>query len=503
MAEFFDEYRAISAAYESGALNLLKSPYSQTYIALFRSAFPDKTESRTEDDLLILIQDVIDDLTAADMQEALPVTDGRTYTPRELCRLLTDRFRWLESAIEEDGRTTYRLTTEAMRAMDAVDSLSRRDAIFSGSLMRVLREALTRTAAALSADKRERRRLLAERVRRAQEELKAFDASGGRYTVSREQALSEVRTLLTLMHDVPADLAKTAHGVREQTRQITADFMEDERPIGEIVGTYLNRSREMFTGTEEGRSFLDAVAVISDPSQSNEIADLLDAIAGSPAFEGIAWEQRQRLGTAWGQVSQGIDRVLEEKARATNVIGHAIAQFDRTDQRALSKTLKELDHLTHVWASRVGHLEELTVDDELETTDIRVLVTREASLAPAPPAPALEEHLDDGYDVDLGRLLREGGPQTSRILELVAGNVVRAADGRVSIAGSFNGLPEEERRSSEVVGLLERIGATTSGKKTVVWRCVDTDGRPLYWVGADLLLTDQQLKDVREEMAHG
>lgn len=348
MAEFFDEYRAIQQAYDSRALDLLKSPYSQTYIALFRSTFPDKTESRYEEDLVFAIEDVMADLKAAQMESALPKTEGRMYTPQELCRKLTDSFHWLESSIEEDGRTTYRLTTEAMRAMDAIDSLSRTDAIFSGSLMRVLREALTRAAAALSSDKRQRRRLLVERVQRAKDELKAFDASGGTYTLSREQAQSEVRTLIGLMHDIPADLAKTAQGIREETQRTTADFMGDERPIGEIMGTYLARSREMFTSTEEGRSFLDAVAVIADPSQSNEIADLLDAIANAQAFEGIEWEQRCRLNDAWNQVSQGIDRVLEAKNRATNVIGHAVAQFDSTDQRALSKTLKRLDHLAHV-----------------------------------------------------------------------------------------------------------------------------------------------------------
>lgn len=131
---------------------------------------------------------MIDDLTQAGMQEMLPITEGRTYMSHELCRKLTDDFRWLVSSIEEDGRTAYGLTTDAMRAMGAIDSLSRVDAIFIGSLMRVQREALSRTAAALSSDKRQRRSLLVERVNRAKDELKSFDASGGRYTMSKEQA---------------------------------------------------------------------------------------------------------------------------------------------------------------------------------------------------------------------------------------------------------------------------------------------------------------------------
>ena len=492
VADFFEEYRQIQVAYESGALNLLKSPYSQTYIALFRSAFPDKTESRYEDDLLTIIENMTDDLAAAEMGGTLPIVDGRTITARELCRLLTDQFGWLESAIEEDGRTTYRLTTEAMRAMDAIDSLSRTDAIFSGSLMRVLREALTRTAAELSGDKRQRRALLVERVKRAQQELKAFDASGGRYTLSREQAQGEVRTLVNLMHDIPADLAKTAQGIRDETRRTTADFMSDERPLGEIMGTYLARSREMFTGTEEGRSFLDAVSVIADPSQSNEIGDLLDAIANAPAFEGVEWEQRRRLGDAWSQVSQGIDRVLEAKNRATNVISRAVTQFDNTDQRALSKALKELDNLVHRWAARVPFTETLPPNGITADTVIHPLITREANLTPERPIPPLAEHRDDGQDVDLERLVREGGPQTRRILELVRHAPVHDEAGLVDLAASFNALPERMRRSSEVVGLLQRLDEQQAGEPTL-WHCIDTDGNPLAWVGTNLTLTDEQL----------
>ncbi len=492
MASFFEEYRQIQTAYDSGALNLLKSPYSQTYIALFRSSFPDKTDSRYEDDLLAIIDDMADDLAAAQMEGTLPIVDGRTITARELCRLLTDQFGWLESAIEEDGRTSYRLTTEAMRAMDAIDSLSRTDAIFSGSLMRVLREALTRTAAELSGDKRQRRQLLVERVKRAQQELKAFDASGGRYTLTREQVQAEVRTLVNLMHDIPADLAKTAQGIRDETRRTTAEFMSDERPLGEIMGTYLQRSREMFTGTEEGRSFLDAVSVIADPSQSNEIGDLLDAIANAPAFEGMEWEQRRRLGDAWSQVSQGIDRVLEAKNRATNVIGRAVSQFDNTDQRALTKALKELDNLVHLWASHVSHNETLPANGIVNDTLISPLLTREANLTPPRPIPPLSEHRDDGLDVDLERLVREGGPQTRRVLSLVAKAPVRNEHNRVDVAASFNALPERMRRSSEVVGLLQRLDDMPTSSPTF-WRCVDTDGNELVWLGSNLTLSDEQL----------
>ena len=504
VADFFEEYQAIENAYQSRALDLLKSPFSQTYIALFRSAFPDKTESRYEDDLLTLIADMMGDLEAAQMTNKLPTTDGRTYTPRELCQKLTNDFRWLESVIEENGRTTYRLTTDAMRAMDAIDSLSRTDAIFSGSLMRVLREALTRSAAALSSDKRQRRQLLAERVRRAKEELKAFDASGGRYTVSREQAQAEVRTLVGLMHDIPADLAKTAQGIREQTRKTTKDFMQDERPIGEIMGTYLAKSREMFVGAEEGRSFLDAMSVIADPSQSNEIADLLDAIANAKAFEGVEWEQRRRLGDAWNQVSQGIDRVLEAKNRATNVINHAVTQFDNTDQRALSKALKQLDHLAHVWAAQAKYDDRLNVDIATQETRIHTLLTREANLTPPQPIATVQEHINDGQEVDLERLMREGGPQTLRLLKKVSASPVRANDGRVDVAESFNALPADDRRSSEVVGILQRTHSQAGDDTQVaLWHCVDTEGQPIVWMGSPILLTDQQMASIVEEIAHG
>ena len=304
------------------------------------------------------------------------------------------------------------------------------------------------------------------------------------------------------MHDIPADLAKTAQGIREQTRKTTEDFMQDERPIGEIMGTYLAQSREMFVGTEEGRSFLDAMSVIADPSQSNEIADLLDAIANAKAFEGVEWEQRRRLGDAWNQVSQGIDRVLEAKNRATNVINHAVTQFDNTDQRALSKALKQLDHLAHVWAAQAKYDDRLNVDVTTQDTRIHTLLTREANLTPPQPIAPVQEHINDGQEVDLERLMREGGPQTLRLLNKVTKNPVRTSDGRVDVVESFNALPKDDRRSSEVVGILQHVHASENAQ-IALWHCVDTEGRPVVWMGSPILLSDQQMTSIVEEIAHG
>jgi len=324
---------------------------------------------------------------------------------------------------------------------------------------------------------------------------------------TREQVVELPLTELHPFKDHPFKVVNdekmqdTAQSIREQTRRTTEAFMQDERPIGEIMGGYLKESREMFVGTEEGRSFLDAVAVIADPSQSNEIADLLEAIANAQAFEGVEWEQRRRLTDAWNQVSQGIDRVLEAKNRATNVISHAVSQFDNTDQRALSKALKQLDHLAHVWAASARLDDTLNVDVSTQRTSIHALMTREANLTPARPAPPIATHVNDGQTIDLDRLVREGGPQTLRLLEKVSERPVRTKDGLVDVAATFNALPEHERRSSEVVGFLEHLDSTTQAN--ALWHCVGLDGTLLAWEGPAIMLTDDQLALVTEEIAHG
>ena len=64
--------------------------------------------------------------------------------------------------------------------------------------------------------------------------------------------------------------------------------------------------------------------------------------------------------------------------------------------------------------------------------------------------------------------------------------------GRVDIAASFNALPARTRRSSEVVGLLQRLDQTPA-TGLAIWHCVDTDDRELAWVGPNLTLSDEQL----------
>lgn len=143
------------------------------------------------------------------------------------------------------------------------------------------------------------------------------------------------------------------------------------------------------------------------------------------------------------------------------------------------------------------------MDLSTSPTEIHPLITREANLTPPRPLAPLEEHHNDGQEVDLDRLVREGGPQTRKLLSNVRKHPVYAADGRISVTRSFNALPKELRRSSEVVGFVQYLPRTLGTNDTVRWHCVDIDGFPLVWETSDLLLTEAQIMHLEEESAHG
>ena len=76
---------------------------------------------------------------------------------------------------------------------------------------------------------------------------------------------------------------------------------------------------------------------------------------------------------------------------------------------------------------------------------------------------------------------------------------VKTADGRfVDFAASFNRLPREERRESELIGFLSAL-RTQDGPATVAWHCVSIDGGERVWRTRPILTTEAALDEIIEE----
>ena len=125
MADVFAEYGKLEEAYAGDAWSLLRSKYSQVYVAMLHAAFPDRSKPvRTE-----ALHSAIDAMLTELRSEGYDVP---TVSGRDLC---SDRWmnelRLLEKFELDDGGTEYRLRSTTIAALDAVDRMGVRDVVLS------------------------------------------------------------------------------------------------------------------------------------------------------------------------------------------------------------------------------------------------------------------------------------------------------------------------------------------------------------------------------------
>lgn len=504
MSDVLTTYESLGAAYGKRTLRLLRSDHSRIYLALFRAIFPDGSQGILAEDLWSRMDECLADLAAAGHADELPIEDGQIKSGRAVCRELTDRYGWVESEMVGDGRLEYHLTSDAIEALEIVERLGSADTLVSGSRMRTLLEAIDMATVLFSPDYEEGLAVLRRRLEQAQAQLDAYEAAGGGEPLSLERARDEVVNIVSLMSGLPADLRRLGEGVHAQANGLIDSFREDVRPVGAIVGDYIDDARMLLDGTDQGRSFKDAVSVLGNQAVTDEVNAKLDVIANAPVFAESSYEQSRRLQDGWDQIGTGIEWVNAEDLRASRAVLWAVSRHDVTRDRELTGTLKELETAVYRWAGVVGARDEGPVVPTMGVWDVESLRSRPfVEGVPAPP-PALAQGEADVAVLDLEELRRLGGPLTGELLDAIAAQMPLSAP-KVDLGSAFNALPAAMRRPVELAGLVQlaaTLGVDMGRSERVRYECVDLDGNDVVWEGPRIVVTAAQFDEGRDE-THG
>ena len=506
MADVLQEYESLAAAYSKRTIQLLQSPHSRVYLALFRALFSDASQSLPADDVHSQTDRYLTDLWDAGYRDVPTEGDGDQARPRlgkDVCRHLITHYRWLESTITPSGQTEYRLTSEAIETMELIDRLGSSSPTLGASRMRTLIDEISRTSVLFSQDYEAGLAVLRARLEEAREQLFEYQKNGGSEELSEEQALDAVNNILELMRRLPVDLRRLEEEVHARGTELVEAFREDDRPVGLLIGEYVERGNRLLGDTEHGRSFLDTLRVMGDASTSADIDDKLEVIVGAQALETSHWEQNSKLRDAWGQIMAGINHVNEEQLRSSRIINRTVTSRDVVRNRELNCALHELEKSVFRWASTVGRMEEGPFSSATGEWSAPSLRTRlQAPRAYEPPPKLLQEDPEEALSLE--ELRRLGGPQRALILDAIAHEIT--PDAMVcKLVDAFNHLPGELRRPVEVAGFAQLacdLGMNPEQQGKEPYLCVDMDGKESVWMGPGIVVTPRELSRARE-VAHG
>ncbi len=494
-------YGSLAPAFAKSTLRLIRNPHARIYLSLVKVAFPDTSQPMLAEELWALLDSALASMQGRAIPD-LPIEDGQLKSGRALCRELIDQYNWLESTVLPDGRTEYRLTSDAAEAISVIDRLNSSEGVMGASRMHTLVEAIERASVLFSTDYESGHRVLVQRLAQAQAELDEYKARGGAEPLTPERARDVVRNLQDLMNQLPHDLRRLEEDVHGNATQLIERFREDDRPVGEVIKGYLEQGRDLVANTEHGRSFLDAVRVIGDSSTSEGVVAKLELVANAPLSDGKPLPQAAALEDGWGQISRGIAQVNTENTRASRVIGRSIAQHDVTRDRELTAVLKQLESAAYAWAADASPRARAPFLTSTQRWDVASVANRLANPSVAAPPPELAQGTPAEVTLSMEELRRVGGPLTKELLEAI----LRALplDARsVDLAEGFNALPAERRRPVEIAGFVQlaaSLGLDPERARAVPYHCVDLTGRDVTWLGPRIRVTVSQATRASERM---
>ena len=459
-------YQQAVGAFRNPTLDLLHGRYAPFVVAALSLIFTSDRPTVAVTDAHIEVGDIAEDLRVTG-HEDLP-----TGTGRDICRYWR-RVGWLVEQIE-DGTEVYRLSAQAVGALEMVGRVGGGRARVSRSRVRTLLDSVDQLSQDAEPDAAQRlANLRAERDRIEAEMTRV--ASGEIDAVEDDQLLEEAENVLHLSRELPADFARVAESINAMQRDVVAELRRDVRPTGEVLREYLHRGEHVMDTTPEGRAFAGALKLIGDPEQIDQLTDRVTSLLNQPFARRMRPDQRAELGAIARRVEQGVAEVLTAQRRASHVITAQVRTHDPVRDREIDDLLREAMAGLQIW-NGAGATD--TVDPLRSFPTATIGHLRQNLADPRPPGTPepLHDH-EDEPDVPDDDSRAWGGPHYPELEAHVAGLAGSGAD-TFDLADVFADLPGDIRRPADLLGLLEiahRHGMTESEQVTEV-EAVRPDG---------------------------
>ncbi|MGO1640968.1 MAG: DUF3375 domain-containing protein [Candidatus Corynebacterium faecigallinarum] len=459
-------YQQAVGAFRNPTLDLLHGRYAPFVVAALSLIFTPERPTVAVTDAHVEVGDIAEDLRVTG-HEDLP-----TGTGRDICRYWR-RVGWLVEQIE-DGTEVYRLSAQAVGALEMVGRVGGGRARVSRSRVRTLLDSVDQLSQDAEPDAAQRlANLRAERDRIEAEMARV--ASGEIDAVEDDQLLEEAENVLHLSRELPADFARVAESINAMQRDVVAELRRDVRPTGEVLREYLHRGEHVMDATPEGRAFAGALKLIGDPEQIDQLTDRVTRLLNLPFARKMRPDQRAELGAIARRVEQGVAEVLTAQRRASHVITAQVRTHDPVRDREIDDLLREAMAGLQIW-NGAGATD--TVDPLRSFPTATIGHLRQNLADPRPPGTPEPLHAHEAEpDVPDDDSRAWGGPHYPELEAHVAGLAGSGAD-TFDLADVFADLPGDIRRPADLLGLLEiahRHGMTESEQVTEV-EAVRPDG---------------------------
>ena len=449
VSEITGELARTSDAFKRPTLSLLNQRQAPVVVAVLNTCFSRETRLVPTARLHVLVEDLLAEMAISGTTE-VPTGSGR-----EVCMRWTAA-QWLIRSTAQDGNEVYSLTSHAQLALDFISNLRQERTGLSEHRIANIVATARRINRESNPDRQSRMAILAAEIIELTVEHDRLDAGGDIKPMTEDRMLEGFDELLSLVSQLPSDFKRVEEAFRTVRSDILEDFRAERRVPGEVIDRYLGRIDQLMTATPEGRAFDGAFALLRDDDLLNQLRKDVNVLIGQgESF--LVESDRVELRGIVPLMRQGLDSVLDQRSRVTEVLRTYITTRDAATDRELDRVLRSLEGSVSTWLSTAGARESVPVGmlpGQMEIEHLRERYYDPSDDVPLPDLPGADDEQPEGLSME--ELRRRGGPRMAELqaaLEVAVKSAVEQS-GEWSLGQLFSELPEELRRPVDVLGLL-------------------------------------------------
>lgn len=446
MSDISGAFARVFGAFNQPTLSLLNQQQAPVVVAILNTCFSREMRTVSTARLHVSVEGMLAEIANTGLIE---VPQG---TGREVCLRWT-KSRWLIRSTALDGDEIYSLTSHAQQALDFIATLRQERTGLSEHRIANIVATARRINRESNPDRQSRVAILDAEITQLTVERDRLEAGGEITEMTEDRMLEGFGELLSLVSQLPSDFKRVEEAFRIVRGEILDDFRAERRLPGEVIDRYLERIDQLITATPEGRAFDGAFALLRDEDLLSQLRkDVTALIEQGESF----LMDRDRLGLRGivPLMRQGLDAVLDQRSRITEVLRAYITTRDAANDRELDHVLRSLEGAVSTWLSMAGPRETVLVS--MLPGEMGVEHLRERFYDPSDDVPlaqildADDEGRPEGLSID--ELRRFGGPRMAELHAALEESKGRA--GGWSLGELFSELPDELRRPVDVLGLL-------------------------------------------------
>ena len=493
LAEIRREMERLRPVYETGVLRLLLRNNSMLYVALLRSTFDPLTGE--------LPREIVEERFARSLNRLIETGDYTLkdgQTAREAAHSVL-----LDLAREGEGDYAWlanSMDVASHRAIEALDRLEDTTKALSGAQANSIIMEIEHARMQLTADPRERIRLLKRDIEERQKEIDELEHSEALEKLTSEQVGDIIGVIHNTLRGVPIDLRELALSERDNGDALRRRMQAGAMSVESILTAYHDEYRRAFRESDSGRRFEDAFQVIVTDEGRREIDDAVRDIARNPYLDGEPSVLLNQVRSELKRIYEGIEDVRRQIRTSDEAVSRLVRQQTDTSYRTMLAKLNQLFAKTSAEAKAHPNDQSRPYHTDAGQAKFPTLPSRPArSMARAASSSLNDAPAATIEAPDLKNMVEICGPRLTRMIRLIRSNPVTTSDGMfVDLAASFNQLPKAERRESELVGFLSAL-RTQDDSSYVTWRCISIDGSERVWRTKPILTTETTLDDIIEE----